>query len=630
MDASTSGVRPKRMATNAVYKMLAEMSDEEFGILSDDDSLFDESQNRSSNESGSSSSDAETEVCKKGALPSTNGKKFPDRSKSSSKVRSTSKVVRPANDDLLDLDLDEDGRSVQSNGDAQEPEWREIEEATTDLSFRFVRHGRTGISPDARNLESALDFFLLLFNETIIDGLLKNINDYAAEICKKNNPPTRYSIFARFYPVTTEELFRFLAILFAMGQDQRSTIKCYWSNAPHRYTPWYHQMMPRKRFEAIYHTFLHASGTNAENQEKIEPFLESLVASFQAAYYPSKELSIDEMVIGFHGRWKNKQLYASKPSKYHIKTFGLCESSTGYVYNIFTYYGASTAYHPDLDKDCSQAIKIFEKLLRPLDKGHHIFADWYYTSMPLLQYLEGRSFYYTGTIDPRRKYFPPTLKTLTLEHMGMKWFLHKSNNQLVVAFRDKKAKKNCAVVTNAGKVGTTEIRTRRGTYVKKPSCIHHYNQCINGCDRADQLVQYYGMHKRKSYKWWKKIFHWLLELTVINACILFDKGRVRDDKYQKTTLLNFKDLLIQQLTDRAADLEPVAKRQPPQPVATVERMAPQSHFIISVKEDRNCRVCSRPEKRKRTTTVCATCPGRPYLCKKNCFKLWHTKLNIEV
>ena len=59
--------------------------------------------------------------------------------------------------------------------------------------------------------------------------------------------------------------------------------------------------------------------------------------------------SVDEMVIGFRGRWKNK------PSKYHIKTFGLCDSENGYVVNLFTYYGLETGYHPDFDHALKQS-----------------------------------------------------------------------------------------------------------------------------------------------------------------------------------------------------------------------------------------------------------------------------------
>ena len=113
------------------------------------------------------------------------------------------------------------------------------------------------------------------------------------------------------------------------------------------------------------------------------------------------------MVIGYKGRWKYKQYNASKPSKY--------QSETGYVFNLFTYYGSETCYHPDSDPDGSMAEKVFQTLIDPLSKGHHIYADRFYTSFPLLQFLSSKSHHYTGTVDIHRKNFPLPLKTLKLE-----------------------------------------------------------------------------------------------------------------------------------------------------------------------------------------------------------------------
>ena len=324
------------------------------------------------------------------------------------------------------------------------------------------------------------------------------------------------------------------------------------------------------------------------------------------------------MVIGFHGHWQYKQFNASKPSKYHIKTFGLYDSQTGYVYNIFTYYRSQTAYHPDLDPKCSQAIKVFEKLLRPLQKGHHIFADRFYTSMPLLRYLRSKGFHYTGTVDTRREDFPPDIKTLKLDFLQIKWYATQDNWLLLSAFRDKKAKKNVVVATKDGEVGTSEIRRRREV-IHKPSCIDEYNQNMNGCDRADQ---YYGLHKRKSYKWWKKIFHFLIETAIVNASIIFHLKSGNNKK--KMPLSDFKDMLIRQLLEANAESNQ-RTREVPSPVALAERLVPETHFMEIVKKDRNCRVCSKPGKRKRTTNVCSSCPGKPHMCKNNCFKIWHTK-----
>ena len=89
----------------------------------------------------------------------------------------------------------------------------------------------------------------------------------------------------------------------------------------------------------------------------IEPLLEKLCEYFQRAYYPSKCLSDDEMVIGFRGRWKNNEYKATKPSKYHIKTFELCDSKNDNVLNSFTYYGSEIGYHSDFDHALKKSLR---------------------------------------------------------------------------------------------------------------------------------------------------------------------------------------------------------------------------------------------------------------------------------
>ena len=468
------------------------------------------------------------------------------------------------------------------------------------------------------------------------------MNEYAEKLVALNTPAKRYSIYQNFKPIDIGEYYRFMAILIAMGLDPRPRVKDFWADKiPHMHTPWYNQTMSRNRFEMLYHTFLHAAGRDAEVREKVEPFINKVMNNSQDAFYPGKDMSIDEMVVGFRGRWKYLQFNATKPSKYHIKTFGLCDSDTGYVYNLFTYYGSETGYHPDIDPDSTNAVKVFKTLCEPLEKGHHIYADRFYTSVPLLQFLQTQSLDYTGTVDVRRKDFPRQLKTLKLSKKESKWFATADGEFMLVAFRDKKAKKFVAVVTtaHAGKVGTVPKKTRGGEIVDKPLCIDDYNQKMNGCDRVDQLVQYYGIHKRKSYKWWKKVFHFLLEIIHVNARILYSHVHAtRSDAGELIPLVirlrDFKLLLIEQLMQSAALVENVPPALPEAADVVTDnpavRLSAKSHFAKSLyRKDRACHVCSQPGKRKRTTYVCATCPGEPHLCFPDCFNRWHVKLKYK-
>ncbi|GFN96483.1 PiggyBac transposable element-derived protein 4-like [Plakobranchus ocellatus] len=351
-------------------------------ILSDDDGS-DYSNSRSRSESGSTSEN-ESVFEEFSARPkSQHGKKFPRKGRACATMQNNTRPKSRSRSPLdgvdqnkhnQDLDLDEEHIDTSLEADHVSIGWAEIKEGATENVFRFVRINNTGVSPDLglNEQSSALECLFAILIGEIITFIIDSTNTYAVALCQRNRPARRYSVFLDFQPVTRNEFLRFLAVLLAMGLNPRRSVRSFRSNKPHEHTPWFAHRVPQKRFEALYHTFLHAAGANAEEQEKIEPFLSKLTQAFQAAFYPGKELCINEMVSGFHSHWKYKQFNASKPSKYHIKTFGLCDSKTGYVVNLFTYYGANTGYHPDLDPKAVQAIKVFEKLLRPLEKSHHI------------------------------------------------------------------------------------------------------------------------------------------------------------------------------------------------------------------------------------------------------------------
>ena len=357
--------------------------------------------------------------------------------------------------------------------------------------------------------------------------------------------------------------------------------------------------------------------------------MNELITQFQAAFYPFENVAIDEMVIGWKGRWKYKQYNAAKPKKYHIKTFGLCDSTTGYVCNILTYFGAETSYDPGLDPSSGQAEKVFEYLLRPLGPGHHVFADRYYTTYKLITYLTDKRTYYTGTLNINRKNFPPQLKTLKLEHRESRWYRdEKPDNAgiLCVAWRDKKAKKPCILVSTKATVQHVTVTRKRGIQVTLPSLIHGYNMSMNGCDRVDQSVAYYGQFTRKTIKWWKRIFFWLLEITQVNSYILY--CLTRTNPADRISLKKYKHLLLTALAEKAASLVPddeeVRPVGRPRSVNDIERLERKRHLVGHVGQDRNCVVCSTNDKRRRTNFVCTGCSSKPHLHPKECFAKYHS------
>ena len=92
-------------------------------------------------------------------------------------------------------------------------------------------------------------------------------------------------------------------------------------------------------------------------------------------------------------------------------------------------------------------------------------------------------------------------------------------------------------------VGATSYATSKrafgcGEAVKDlpvPSFIHEYNHYMNSVDEADQLRSYYHT-QRSHYNAWKPLWHWLLDLAVINAYKLSnytDHNKFRGDLTEK-------------------------------------------------------------------------------------------------
>ena len=169
--------------------------------------------------------------------------------------------------------------------------------------------------------------------------------------------------------------------------------------------------------------------------------------------------------------------------------------------------------------------------------------------------------------------------------------------------------------------------TKRGDIKIKPEVIHEYNKSINGCDHLDQTISYYNNFDRKTHKWWKRIFMWILEATQINAFILYTIIRERNTKPK--ILKTFKEL-IEQLLDQVSLLYTpgdIALKSfgRPSNVPVVKRVINKKYLIVYDKDDRNCAICSGPGNQKQTNYRCSGCESKPYLHPKNCFLQYHSK-----
>ena len=168
--------------------------------------------------------------------------------------------------------------------------------------------------------------------------------------------------------------------------------------------------MSRNRYERIT-SFLHFSDNNAERPErgqpgfdplwKVRPLMDLCEERYTTVYSPSRELSIDENIIKFKGRVHFRQYLPSKPYKWGIQQYALCESKTGYALKFITYCGKGSL-EPEPGFSVTESICL-SLLNRFQNCGHKVFTDNYYTSPLLYAELERRGIGACGTVKAGRK-----------------------------------------------------------------------------------------------------------------------------------------------------------------------------------------------------------------------------------
>ena len=146
-----------------------------------------------------------------------------------------------------------------------------------------------------------------------------------------------------------------------------------------------------------------------------------------------------------------------------------------------------------------------------------------------------------------------------------------------------------------------------------------------GVDRLDQRMSYYQF-VRKSVRWWRKVFFWMVEVAVVNSYILYS---AHTDARRKLSHKEFRRELVLALCEEqrsATSHRPPSRRRD----QTLERLR-GSHYPDTAAVRRDCCVCSVRDpggQRRLTTSICGTCSDHPHLCVGECFRRYHTRAHL--
>lgn len=223
-------------------------------------------------------------------------------------------------------------------------------------------------------------------------------------------------------------------------------------------------------------------------------------------FNPGEDVTIDEQLVSFRGRCPFKQYIPTKPAKYGIKIWTMCDSSTSYVLKAQVYTGKKKGESPERN----QGMRVVSDLTYGLT-GHNLTCDNFFTSYKLAQLLLKRKITMVGTIRKNKPELPKAMLCNEDLHSSAFYF---TADTTVVNYVPKKRKSVILMST----LHNDAIISERND--KKPEIILYYNSTKGAVDTLDQCVSTYTC-KRKTNRWPMVIFYNILDVSAYNSYILW-------------------------------------------------------------------------------------------------------------
>ena len=121
------------------------------------------------------------------------------------------------------------------------------------------------------------------------------------------------------------------------------------------------------------------------------------------AFAPGPNLTVDEQLVTFRGRCPFREYMLSKPRKYGIKIWAICDSTSHYVLKIDVYKGRKLGE----PRKTNLGSKLVLKLSEPFNKsGRNIACDNFFTNLELGRKLLMQNLTIVGTIQKNRSELP--------------------------------------------------------------------------------------------------------------------------------------------------------------------------------------------------------------------------------
>ena len=336
------------------------------------------------------------------------------------------------------------------------------------------------------------------------------------------------------------EMYAFCGLLLMAGccRGRKESLMDMWLNADMALRrPVFSATMSRNRFkEILRYIRFDDSRTRAQRRalDKLAPFREIFglfVSNCQKAYVPTGQLYVDEQLVPFRGNCPFRVYMKSKPDKYGIKIWTLCDTANSYAWNMQIYTGK---VGKTVEKE--QGKRVVLDMVNGLGSGYGVTTDNFFTSCSLADTLLQQQKTLTGTIRPKRREVPKEMWANRQRPEQSSKFLF-SKNSLLASYTPRKGR---AVILLSTQFVDAEISSEETSF--KPNVILEYNKTKGAVDTLDMMLRDYSC-RRRTRRWPLLLFMHLLDMAAYNAFVLF---MITNPKYEEGKS-NRRKLVIQNL-----------------------------------------------------------------------------------
>lgn len=392
--------------------------------------------------------------------------------------------------------------------------WRKTKYSVSSKTKRMnIVKVPTGITQRSRNIENEQDAFFQIIDIPMIDDVLRYTNMYIDQL----RVHQQYSRDRDCRNIDRHEFMAYFGLLYLIGikKSHHANVKeIFASDGTGIQIA--KAVMSYKRFLFITRCLrfddknIRVARREVDKLAAIRDFSQAFVNNCKSAFNFCEYTTIDEMLHPFRGRYSFIQYIPSKPAKYGIKMFALCDAKSFYTSDLEIYCGKQ----PDGPFAASNSpTDVVKRLITPIEgSNRNLTIDNWYTSVPLADYLLTKRITVLGTMKKNKAEIPKEFLPDKNRAVGSCLFGFQEDKTLVSYV----PRKNKSVIL----LSTLHDDDEMDPETRKPQMILDYNVTKGGVDTVDKMCAAYSV-SRITKRWPCVVFYSLMNIGGINAQILF-------------------------------------------------------------------------------------------------------------